>query len=118
MAKILFLGEIGPGQTSLMRMRAFERLGHQVRGVNTISSWQTASWFRRQLQRRLQYGSVIDEINHAVMDASGEFQPDLVWTEKQEFLQVETIEQLRKHGARLVHFTPDPYLKGYIFVTY
>jgi hypothetical protein len=26
--RILFLGEIGPGQTSLMRMRAIERLGH------------------------------------------------------------------------------------------
>ena len=31
--KILFLGDIGIGQTSRMRMRAFERLGHTVRGV-------------------------------------------------------------------------------------
>ena len=31
--KILFLGEIGAGQTSLMRMRALQRLGHDVVGV-------------------------------------------------------------------------------------
>ena len=36
--KILYLGEIGPGQTSLMRMRALERLGHSVRGVHTIGA--------------------------------------------------------------------------------
>jgi GTPase SAR1 family protein len=31
--KILFLGQIGSGQTSLIRMRATEQLGHVVRGV-------------------------------------------------------------------------------------
>jgi hypothetical protein len=34
--KILFIGEIGPGQTALMRMRALARLGNEVRSVLTI----------------------------------------------------------------------------------
>jgi len=107
--KILFLGEIGSGQTSLMRMRAFERLGYAVRGVHTIEPWTRASWLKRQVQRRLQRGSVVDEINRSVLERAREFRPNLVWAEKQEFLRAETIEELRKLDTRCVHFTPDPY---------
>lgn len=107
--KILFLGEIGAGQTSLMRMRALQRLGHDVAGVHTIQPWQHTTWLKRQLQRRLQYGSVIDEVNQAILTAARKFRPQLVWAEKQEFLRSETIDDLRKIGARLTHFTPDPY---------
>jgi spore maturation protein CgeB len=107
--KILFIGEIGLGQTSLMRMRAFERLGHQVRGVHTIEPWKKTWWLKRQIQRRLERGSIVDEINRRVLDAARAFRPNLVWAEKQEFLRVETIDMLRKIGTRSVHFTPDPY---------
>jgi len=106
---ILFLGEIGPGQTSLMRMRALQRLGHEVRGVHTIEPWIKAGWLQRQVQRRLRFGSIIDEINRSVLEAAREFKPDLIWAEKQEFLRVDTIAALRALGARTVHFTPDPY---------
>jgi hypothetical protein len=107
--KVLFLGQIDFGQTSHMRMRAFERLGHIVRGVDTIDSWLRASWMNRQVQWRLSSGSIVDEINRCVVAAAREFRPDLVWGEKQQFLRIETIEELRTLGARLVHFTPDPY---------
>ena len=107
--KILFLGEIGLGQTSLMRMRAMGRLGHAVHGVNTVEPWKCASWLARQVQRRLGRGSVVDEINRSVLEAAREFRPDLVWAEKQEFLRRETLDGLRRMGVRLVHFTPDPY---------
>jgi spore maturation protein CgeB len=107
--KILFLGEIDPGQTSRMRMRAFKRLGHEVLGVNTVEPWKRASWLQRQVQRRLQAGSVPNEINHAALNAARQFRPDLIWAEKQEYLKLGTIDALRRFGARLVHFTPDPY---------
>ena len=113
MAKLLFLGEIGAGQTSLMRMRAFARMGHDVRGVHTIEPWKRVSWLQRRIQRKLQRGSVVDEINRAVLEAAREFQPDIIWGEKQEYLRAETIRALRKGGARLVHFTPDPYFSLY-----
>jgi spore maturation protein CgeB len=107
--RILFLGQISPGQTSLMRMRAFERLGHIVRGVHTVELWTRASWLMRQVQKQLQRGSIVDEINCSVLECACEFRPNLVWAEKQEFLRAETIEELRKLDARCVHFTPDPY---------
>jgi len=107
--KILFLGEIGVGQTSRMRMRALVRLGHDVSGVNTNAVWQQASWLQRQVQRRLQRGAIPDAINRAVLAQARQFRPDLVWAEKQEYLKRDTLEELRRLGARLVHFTPDPY---------
>lgn len=107
--RLLFLGELSSGQTSLMRLQALRRLGHEVQGVNTVEPWQVASWVTRQWQRRLAFGSVVDEINARVLGAARDFQPELVWAEKQEFLRADTIEALRAGGARLVHFTPDPY---------
>jgi spore maturation protein CgeB len=107
--KILFLGDIGVGQTSRMRMHALERLGHTVCGVNTNAAWQRAPWLQRQVQRRLQRGAIPDGINRAVIAQARQFLPDLVWAEKQEYLRPETLDELRRLGARLVHFTPDPY---------
>lgn len=107
--KILFLGQLGTGQTSQMRMRALERLGHAVRGVDTSAAWTRVSWLSRQLQRRLERGPVIDEINHSVQAAARSFRPDLLWAERQQFLCAEVLDELKKIGIRLIHFTPDPY---------
>ena len=107
--KILFLGEIGPGQTSLMRMRALARLGHELHGVNTLEPWRQLSWTQRQIQRRLGRGSAVSQINAQVLAAARDFRPELVWAEKQEYLSLETLAALKALGARLVHFTPDPY---------
>ena len=109
MSRILFLGEIAPGQTSLMRMRALQRLGHDVEGVNTIAPWRQVSWLGQQTQRRLQWGPVVSQINRSVRQAAQAFRPDLVWAEKQEYLWADTIAALRAGGATTVHFTPDPY---------
>jgi len=107
--KILYLGEIDPGQTALMRMRALERLGHSVRGVHTSQAWKDARWVTRQVQRRTYRGSIIEKINSTILSAAREFKPDLLWADKQEVLRAETIEDLRRLGAKTVHFTPDPY---------
>ena len=107
--KILYLGEIGSGQTALMRMRALERLGHSVFGVHTSEPWKRATWTKRQLQRRTHRGSIVEEINETILRAAREFKPAVVWADKQEYLHAETIHELRTLGAKTVHFTPDPY---------
>jgi spore maturation protein CgeB len=90
-------------------MRAFERLEHTVQGLHSNEPWTRASWIKRQIQRSLQCGSIVDEINRLVLARAREFRPNLLWAEKQEFLRTETIESLQKLNVRCVHFTPDPY---------
>lgn len=107
--KILFLGHLGEGQTTLMRMRALQRLGHEVMGVDTVKPWLEASWGKRQLQRRFQKGAIVQSINDSVLSAGRAYKPDLIWAEKQEYLEASTLESLRRLGAPLLHFTPDPY---------
>jgi spore maturation protein CgeB len=107
--RILFLGAIGEGQTSRMRLRALRRLGHEVEGVDTYERWRRAPWLPRQIQRRLGRGSIVEEMNREVVQRAREFRPGLVWAEKQEYLRAETLEELNRLGARLVHYTPDPY---------
>ena len=107
--KILYLGEIGPGQTALCGCARSRGLAIPCVGVHTAEPWKRAAWATRQLQRRTHRGSVVDEINATILRAAREFKPDLVWADKQEYLRAETIHDLRKIGARTVHFTPDPY---------
>src|ERR1700747_3260653 len=107
--KILYLGEIGVGQTALMRMRALERLGHNVPGGDTTEPWKRATWAKRQLQRRTRCGPILDELNSSILRAAREFRPTLVWADKQEYLRAETVRELQRLGATTVYFTPDPY---------
>jgi hypothetical protein len=107
--RILFLGAIGEGQTTLMRLRALRRLGHEVEGIDTYERWRQAPWAQRQAQRRFCRGSVVDALNQDVVQAARAFRPDLVWAEKQEFLREETLDDMSRLGARLAHYTPDPY---------
>lgn len=107
--RILYLGEIGPGQTALMRMRALQRVGHTVMGVHTTEQWTRAIWATRQLQRWTHRGSIVDKINATIFRAAREFKPTLVWADKQQYLRAETIQDLRNLGAITIHFTPDPY---------
>jgi spore maturation protein CgeB len=107
--RILYLGHLLSGQTAFMRLCALKRLGHQLRGVDTMEIWRRTHWIRRQIQKRTCCGSIVDAINSSIIRAAREFKPEIVWADKQEFLRAETIETLRKTGALLVHFTPDPY---------
>jgi spore maturation protein CgeB len=107
--KILYLGDLAPGQTCRMRMRALQRLGHEVVGVDTVAPWKCASWLQRQWQRRLQRGSIPRAINRSVLKTARALRPEILWADKQEYLRAETLEEISRLGTRTVHFTPDPY---------
>jgi spore maturation protein CgeB len=106
--KILFIGQVKPGQTSGMRAQALGALGHEVVTVDSTESWIGASYLGRHLQQRAERGPAIERLNRAVRESAAQLRPKLVWAEKQEYLQPETIELLQR-SAKVVHFTPDPY---------
>jgi spore maturation protein CgeB len=107
--KILFIGGLEPGQTSSMRMLELRGLGHEVRAVDAFERWNRIDPVSRRLQQWRCKGPTIDALNREVLSAIGGFDPELVWAEKQEYLRPETVEALKRTGARLLHYTPDPY---------
>jgi spore maturation protein CgeB len=92
-----------------MRMRVLERLGHEVRAVDTFDKWNHVNPVVRRIQQWRCAGSIVDFLNGEVLKGVNGFTPDLVWAEKQEYLEPETYLTLKKTGAKLLHFTPDPY---------
>ena len=92
-----------------MRMLELRRLGHEIRTVDAFERWNRAGPFTRRFQQWRCAGSLVDSLNQEVLAAGREFRPQLVWAEKQEYLRPATLETLKRDGARLLHYTPDPY---------
>jgi spore maturation protein CgeB len=107
--KILYVGHLDPGQTCRMRRDELAGLGHEIVDYNTEAPWQNTSWFGKHLQKRVYFGSVIDQINRNVLRLAEQHRPDWFWGDKQEYLRPQTLQRLRTLGIKSVHFTPDPY---------
>ena len=107
--KILFVGQLGVGQTSRMRMESLRALGHEVIPLDTQALWQKTGWLSTKAQHAFAMGPTIDVLNEALVALARQHRPALVWGEKQEYLRPQTLRDVKKLGARLLHFTPDPY---------
>ena len=105
----LFVGHLVKGQTSLMRMNALRRHGIEVTGFNTRTIWNRQKWLQRHVTTRLEKGSAVREINKGVLSLARKVRPKRIWFDKQEYIYPETILELRKLGAFLIYYTPDPY---------
>jgi len=107
--KILYLGQLAQGQTCRMRMEELEKLGNEVIGLDSKEEWDSCSWLSKHIQKRLAFGPAIKRLNSKVMHLAEEHRPDMLWADKQEYLNPRTLEALRQRKIRTVHFTPDPY---------
>ena len=107
--KILFIGQLGEGQTTRMRMEVLRELGHTVIPLDSQAPWMELSWARRRIEQKLSRGPVVSYLNQRVLALAQEHRPDLFWGEKQEYLEPDTVLGLQKRGIRTLHFTPDPY---------
>jgi spore maturation protein CgeB len=107
--KILFVGQLGEGQTTRMRMEVLRGLGHEVIPLDSQARWAELPWARRWIEQKLSRGPVVSYLNQRVLALTREHKPDLLWGEKQEHLEPNTVLELQKQGTRTLHFTPDPY---------
>ena len=107
--KILFVGQLGLGQTSRMRMEALRLLGHEVVPLDTQALWRETGWLESKLEHALELGPTIARLNGALRTLARHHRPHLVWAEKQDYVDPQTIVELKTGGARVLHFTPDPY---------
>ena len=109
MMKILFVGSLTEGQTSLMRMEVLKELGHDVTPLSTQIYWDHAPMLSRRLQQSIGFGPIIEKINNDLLEAVKKTRPDIVWAEKQEYFKPDTLREISDLGVKLFHYTPDPY---------
>ena len=48
-------------------------------------------------------------MNEGLINMARDVRPGYVWFDKQEYVRPETMAELKKLGARLIYYTPDPY---------
>jgi spore maturation protein CgeB len=107
--KLLYIGYLQPGQTSLMRMNAIKRLGFEVLGVDVREIMCRYSWIVQNTTKLTERGSFIRDINKHVCEVVNSFRPAIVWLDKQEYLYPTTVQRLKRIGATVIFYTPDPY---------
>jgi spore maturation protein CgeB len=92
-----------------MRMQVLREFGHDVEALDSFERWSSVSRASRIAQQWSCRGVVIEGLNRDFVAAVERLRPDLVWAEKQQYLRPESLKRARSLGAKLVHYTPDPY---------
>jgi spore maturation protein CgeB len=73
------------------------------------SLWNQQSWLQRQITNRTESGKFVNRLNEGLIKLARETRPEFVWFDKQEYVRPETMAELKKLGAKLIYYTPDPY---------
>lgn len=103
------MGHLKPGQTSLMRMNALKRHDVDVVEFNARAILETQTWLERRLVSSIERGSSVERLNRLLLEKARTTRPNVIWFDKQELIRPSTTKELKKLGARLVFYTPDPY---------
>lgn len=106
--RILAAADIWFGSNGDAYVRAFRRLGHSVR-VLPVEGFLATDWRSRSLRalRRMMLPALLAEYNAALVRASREFQPDLLFVYKGRNVREQTVRRIRAGGAVAVNIYPD-----------
>ena len=109
--RVFYVGQLYEGGTCLDRMRALQRLGHEVIGFD-LAKYQSKHRLLRSAQWRWNLRPLLGDLNQNIVSqiaAAGHV--DCLWVDKGVWVFPETIYQLKRRSvAKAVHFTPDPQL--------
>ncbi len=104
--KILYASGLSPNDSSLYRLWALERLGHEVIPLNAYA-YEPSQPLVRKLVHRVQIGPWVQRLNQDVLAFAEEERPEVFWADKLLFLQPETLQRLRAKGVRTVSYMID-----------
>jgi spore maturation protein CgeB len=104
--KILYASGLSPNDSSLYRLWALERLGHQVVPLNAYE-YQPANALVQKVVFRLAAGPTVNRLNRDLLHMAEEERPDLVWTDKLLGMQPKTLVKLREMGIATVSYMID-----------
>ena len=104
--KILYVGSLAAGGTSLYRLEAFRRLGQEMIPF-AVNEFEPRSRYMAALRYRYPVGPLIARVNQALQQAAREHRPDVVWFDKPVDFHAGTIELVKSLGATTVCYNQD-----------
>lgn len=108
--RILFVGHLWPGSTSLQRMIALGELGHAVVGVSmTPRNRSRERWLPVRILYRLGYPPDLTRANRQILNHIKGNSFDVIWVEKGLTISPRTLIAAKSSNPRcqLVFFSPD-----------
>lgn len=105
--RILYAASMRHGSTSMHRLWALRRLGHEVVEFNMVPYFDTGSWLFDRIRIRTQIGPTISRLNADLLALARRARPDLAWFDRATFVRARTVRALSESGVFTVHFNPD-----------
>jgi spore maturation protein CgeB len=108
--RILYIGQLWEGSTTVERMRVLEQWGFDILPFDTTPFASAGTRIERSLAHRANIGRGISHLNAKLMVLTKEARFDAVWIDKGVWIYPETVTILRARSERriAVHYTPDP----------
>jgi len=104
--KILYASGLTPNDSSLYRLWALERLGHQVIPFNAFD-YDSRNPLVRKVVYRLAAGPSVTRLNHDLLQIAEREKPDLLWTDKLLSMRPATLARMRAMGIATVSYMID-----------
>jgi spore maturation protein CgeB len=104
--KILYASGLSPNDSSLYRLWALERLGHQVIPFNAYN-YNSSNPLIHKIVFRLSAGPAVNRLNRDLLALAKREKPDLLWADKLLWMQPRTLERLRAMGIPTISYMID-----------
>jgi spore maturation protein CgeB len=104
--KILYAAGLSPNDSSLYRLWALERLGHQVIPFNFFD-YLPSNPLVLKLVIRLAAGGAVDRFNRDLINVAEREKPDLLWSDKMLWMRPHTLDRLRALSITTVSYMID-----------
>lgn len=104
--KILYAAGLSLNDSSLYRLWALERLGHQVIPFNSYE-YTFRNSFLNKVALRLAAGPMVSRLNRDLLQIASAEKPDLLWTDKLLSMRPDTLDRMRAMGIATVSYMID-----------
>lgn len=109
--RLLYVGDLRLGGTSLMRFNAFRSLGFVVEGFDpaSVEVWGVPANLAVRTAWQIGHGPFFSAVRHSLVARSKRFAPDLIWVDKGWAITREAIQETKASlpGVKLVSYNPD-----------
>ena len=107
--KILYAAGLSPNESSLYRLWALERLGHEVVSFNA-HDYNASNPLIQKIVFRLSAGPAVNRLNNDILILAEQEKPDILWADKLLWIRPRTLDRLRAMAiATLSYMIDNPF---------